>query len=32
MTFFHIRDGKIADSYGVSDMYGMMYELNKQQS
>jgi predicted ester cyclase len=31
MAFFHIRDGKIADSYGVSDMYGMMYELNKQQ-
>ncbi len=31
ISFFHIRDGKIADSYSVSDMYGMMYELNKQQ-
>jgi len=31
MTFFHIRDGKIADSYSVSDMYGMMFELNRQQ-
>lgn len=28
MTFFHIRDGKIAESYSVSDMY----ELNKQQT
>ena len=29
ITFFHIRDGKIADSYTVSDMYGMMHELQK---
>jgi predicted ester cyclase len=31
ISFFHIRDGKIADSHSVSDMYGMIYELNKQQ-
>ena len=29
MAFFHIRDGKIADSYTIADMYGMMHELQK---
>ena len=29
MAFFHIRDGKIADSYTTADMYGMMHELQK---
>jgi predicted ester cyclase len=29
ITFFHIRDGKIADSYTVSDIHGMMHELQK---
>jgi steroid delta-isomerase-like uncharacterized protein len=29
ITFFHIRDGKIADSYTVSDIHGMMLELQK---
>jgi predicted ester cyclase len=29
MSFFHIKDGKIADSYSVSDMYGMMHDLKK---
>jgi predicted ester cyclase len=29
MAFFHIKDGKIADSYNVSDMYGMLHQLSE---
>jgi predicted ester cyclase len=29
MAFFHIKDGRIADSYNVSDVYGMLHELKK---
>jgi hypothetical protein len=26
LAFFHIRDGKVADSYTIADMHGMMHE------